>query len=264
MTSLHRRITAIEGGSAELVRCAICQTVGKTVDVAMNLLCAEADGCEGVLDLVGYATGDLFPRGLFLCAKQFGGVFEDDNIALMLATQALGGGGHLEQSDGGEKVHGAGGRAIQLDLAGGRTHPMAAIDEAIEDLNHFRWKDLFHGAAVEGALAAGVHHLTESAVGEHDAAIGVERGDSIGDGFEHGFELAAAGLECGIGSAQLHGGVLDGAATAFEVRGHVIEAANEFAELFGCTLLYAVGVVSGGDGFHGIGESFNRLGDLLR
>ena len=87
-------------------RCAICQIIGKTVDVAVNLLCAEADGGERILDLVGYAAGNLFPGGLLLCAKQFGGVFEDENIALVLATEALGGSGHLEQSDGGEKVHG--------------------------------------------------------------------------------------------------------------------------------------------------------------
>ncbi len=58
--------------------------------------------------------------------------------------------------------------------------------------------------------------------------------------------------------------MLDGATAVFEVGGHVVEAADEFAELFGCALLHAVGVVSGGDGFHGVGECFDGLGDLLR
>ena len=48
------------------------------------------------------------------------------------------------------------------------------------------------GAADERRLAAGVEHLGEGAVGEDDAALGIERGDAVGDGFEHRFELAAA------------------------------------------------------------------------
>ena len=125
---------------------------------------------------------------------------------------------------------------VNLDLAGGRAHAMAAIDEAIEDLDNFRREDLFHGAAEEGALAAGIHHLAESTVGEDDAAVGIEGGDAVGDGLEHGFELAAAGFEGGVGCGELHGGVLDGAAAVFEVGGHVVEAADEFAELFGGAL----------------------------
>ncbi len=87
--------------------------IGEAIDVATNLFSAEADGGERVLDLVGYAAGDLFPGGLLLRAKQFGGVFEDEDIALMLAAQAFGGGGHLEQSDGGEQVHGAAESAVR-------------------------------------------------------------------------------------------------------------------------------------------------------
>ena len=140
---------------------------------------------------------------------------------------------------------------------------MAALDQAVENLDDLGREDLFHDAAVEGALAAGVHHLAESAVGEDDAALGVEGGDAVGDGFEHGLELAAAGFEGGVGCAELHGGVLDGAAAVFEIGGHVVEAADQFAELFGCALLHAVRVVSGGDGLHGVGQRFDRLGDLL-
>ena len=140
---------------------------------------------------------------------------------------------------------------------------MAAHDEAVEDLGDLGGEDLFDGAAEEGTLAAGVHHLGEGAVGEDDAAVGVEGGDAVGDGLEHGLELAAAGFEGGVGGGELDGGVLDGAAAVFEVGGHVVEAADEFAELFGGALADAVGVVSGGDGLHGVGERFDGLGDLL-
>ena len=90
--------------------------------------------------------------------------------------------------------------------------------------------------AEEGTLAAGVHHLAEGAVGEDDAALGVEGGDAVGDGFEHGLELAAAGFEGGVGRGELDGGVLDGAAAVFEVGGHVVEAADQLAEFFGGAL----------------------------
>ena len=84
----------------------------------MNLFRTEADGSKRILDLVGYAAGNLLPGGLLLRAKQLGGIFEDENVALMFAAHALGGGGHLEEGDCGEKVHGAGGLTIELDLAG--------------------------------------------------------------------------------------------------------------------------------------------------
>jgi hypothetical protein len=59
--------------------------VGKTVDVAANLLGAEADGSQGIFDLVGDAAGDLFPCGLLLRTEQLCGIFEDENVSLMLA-----------------------------------------------------------------------------------------------------------------------------------------------------------------------------------
>ena len=58
-------------------------------------------------------------------------------------------------------------------------------------------------------------------------------------------------------------GGLDGAAAAFEVGGHVVEAADELAELFGGAFGDAMGVVSGGDRLHGVGQRFDGLGDLL-
>ena len=56
----------------------------------------------------------------------------------------------------------------------------------------------------------------------------------------------------------------DGAAAAFEVGGHVVEAADEFAKLFGGAFADAVGVVSSGDGLHRVAQCFHRPGDLLR
>ena len=62
---------------------------------------------------------------------------------------------------------------------------------------------------------------------------------------------------------ELGGGALGGGVGAFEVGGHDVEAVDEFAELFGGGLADAVGVVAGGDGFHGVGEGFDWAGDLL-
>ena len=85
MTSLQRRMTAMEGGSTASAGSS-SDGVGEAVDVAANLLGGEADGGEGVLDLVGDAAGDFFPGGLLLGAEEFGGVFEDEDVALVLAA----------------------------------------------------------------------------------------------------------------------------------------------------------------------------------
>ncbi len=80
-------------------------SAGKTVDMTANLLGAEADGGKRILDLVGYTPGYFFPRGLLLRAEQFGSIFKHDDVALMLAAHAFGGGGHLEQSNRSQEVH---------------------------------------------------------------------------------------------------------------------------------------------------------------
>src|ERR1700749_1358447 len=121
---------------------------------------------------------------------------------------------------------------------------MTAIDEAIEDLGDLCRKNFFHCASVEGTLPTWVHHLAEGAIGEDDAAVGVEGGNAVGDGFKHGFELAATSFEGSVGCAQLNSRVLDGATAVFQVGSHVIEAADDSAQLFGRTLLNAVGVIS--------------------
>ena len=58
----------------------------EAVDVALDQFGVERDGGERVLDLVGDAAGDFFPGALFLRAEEFGGVFEDEDVAEMLAA----------------------------------------------------------------------------------------------------------------------------------------------------------------------------------
>ncbi len=140
---------------------------------------------------------------------------------------------------------------------------MAALDEAIENFNDFGWEDLLDDTTVEGPLAAGVHHLAQCAVGENDAAVCVQSGNTVRYGFEHGLELTATGFECSIGCAELHGRVLDCATAPFEIGSHVVKAVNQFAQLFGSALGYAVCIVSGSYGLHRVGQRFHRLGHLL-
>ncbi len=186
---------------------------GEAVDVAADLLGGEGDGSEGIFDLVGDAAGDLLPGGLLLRAEEFGGVFEDEDVAEMVAalrTAHAGGGSAFEQGDGGEEVGGAAVAVAggHLDLGGGGAHAVGAADEAVDGFGDFGGEDLFDAAAEEGLLAAGVHHLGEGAVGEDDAAVGGEGGDAVGDGLEHGLELGAAGLEGGVGGGELDVGLV--------------------------------------------------------
>ena len=235
--------------------------------MAVDLLGGERDGGERILDLVGDAAGDLFPGGLLLRAEEFGGVFEDEDVAVVLARWPVPGVSSSATVASRFMV------LLKLPLScGGRVSSISPEAEPMRWLRRMRrsrtsessaGKTSSMGRAEEGTLAAGVHHLGEGAVGEDDAAAGVEGGDAVGDGLEHGLELAAAGFEGGVGGGELDGGVLDGAAAVFEIGGHVVEAADEFAEFFGGALGDAVGVVAGGDGLHGVGEGFDGLGDLL-
>ena len=148
MTSLQRRMTATEGGSA--CRVAVRRDgVGQAVDVALNLLGGEADGSERVFDLVGDAAGDLLPGGLLLGAEEFGGVFEDEDVALMLAVRAVAASSRATVASRFMvllnlplRVRGR----VSLDLAGGGAHAMAAQDEAVEEFGELGGEDLFDGA----------------------------------------------------------------------------------------------------------------------
>ena len=81
----------------------------EAVDVAVDLFRAEGDGGERILDFVGDPAGDFFPCGLLLRAEEFGGVFEDEDVAVV---GARGAGAGFEQRYCGEEIHGGGGVAV--------------------------------------------------------------------------------------------------------------------------------------------------------
>ena len=169
-------------------------------DVALDEFGVERDGGERIFDLVGDAAGDFFPGALLLRAEEFGGVFEDEDVAEMLAVGASKSRAPGRVADGFEQGDGRGevqdaGAGLHLHLGGGGAHAMSAAEEVIEGVDDVCGKDVGEGEADEVALAAGVEHLGEGAVGEHDAAVGGEGDDAGGDGFDDGFELGAAGLQ---------------------------------------------------------------------
>ncbi len=133
----------------------------------------------------------------------------------------------------------------------------------VELLHRLGGKDRLNCCAEEGRLAARVEHLRQCAVGKDDAPLRIERGDAVGDGLEHRLQLAAARFQRCVGFGQLRVGGFDGAAAVLKVGGHVVEAADEFAEFLGCAVGDAMGVVSGGDRFHCVGQRFHRLRHLL-
>ena len=135
-----------------------------------------------------------------------------------------------------------------LHLAGGRAHAVAAAHQAVERFDELGGEDFVDGMPDEGRLPAGVEHLRSAGSSRTMQPSGVERGDAVGDGFEHGFELARGEpAALALAATEQTGRGFHLGAAAFEIVGHVVEAADQFAELFGGGLLHAVGVVSGGD-----------------
>jgi hypothetical protein len=187
---------------------------------------------------VGDAAGDFFPGTLLLGAEEFGGVFEDEDVAEMLAA--------------GVRRRGSSSRATvassKATVAARCRMPALDCISISAEAEPMRWRGggggrgrrrcrrgrRSRGRPMNWLLAAGVEHLGEGAVGEDDVAIGGERDDAVGDGFDDGFELGAAGFEEGVVEVgELGGGALGGGVGAFEVGGHGVEAVDEFAELFG-------------------------------
>ena len=200
MTSLERRMTAMEATRAGRRRgCA------QAVDVAMDVLGGEGDGGERVLDLVRDAAGDLAPGGLLLCAEQLGGVLQHQDVAVVVAvgSHRLFPAGRRWPAEHGAAAAGAGSRHRHLHLAGGRAHTMAAAQQAVERLHGLGGEDRFDVAADEVRLAAGLHHLRQRAVGQHDTALGVQCDNAVGDGLQHGLELGAARFQGGVGGGEL-------------------------------------------------------------
>ncbi len=229
--------------------------------MAMDLLGGEGDGRERIFDLVGDAAGDLFPGGLLLRAEEFGGVFEDEDVAVVLVRFELA--SAFEQSDGGGDLERAGAARTSPSRrrrspcgggGGGGGRWMSRISAGMAWSRRRPTKGIWPPGSSSSERARLARTMRRS---------GVEGGDAVGDGFEHGFELGAAGFEGGVGGGELEVGLLGGAREDFEVGGHVVEAADEFAELFGGGWCDAAGVVAGRDGLHGVGEGFDGPGDLL-
>ena len=95
---------------------------------------------------MGDAAGDFFPGGLLLRAEEFGGVFEDEHVAVV---DAVGAGAGFEQRDGGEQVHvvpPCRAARSHLHFAGGGAHAMAAAEEVVDATRalrrgrFFRWR----------------------------------------------------------------------------------------------------------------------------
>jgi len=235
---------------------------GKAIDVAVNLFGGKGDGRERILDLVSDTAGDFFPRGLFLGAEEFGGVLEHEDVTVVAA---VGAGASLKQSDVGQQIHGAGVSARSGDVHFSRSgaHSVAAADEVVESLEGFGRENALQGRADEVGLASGIEHFGKRSIGEDDATAGVECGDAVGDGLEHGLKLVATGFEGGVGGGELEVGGLGGAAAVLEVGSHLVEAAHELTELFSSGLGDAMPVVAGGDCLHCIAKGFDGFGDLF-
>src|ERR1700679_1098181 len=108
-------------------------------------------------------------------------------VAWVFETQlhAISSGAAFENRDGCSQMEDAG-AGLHLHLRRSRAHAVGAAQEMIERVDDVRRK---HGGEIEPnelPLAAGVEHLREGAVSEHNAAIGRERYDAGGDGFYDG------------------------------------------------------------------------------
>jgi hypothetical protein len=197
--------------------------------VSLDELGIERDGRERVLDLMRDTACDLLPGTLALGTEQFSGVFDDQNVPEMIAS---GGCGVFKNRNGCGEVLEAG-CGVHLHLVGRRAHAMRAAQQAVQRIDDVRRQHSGEIEADELLLAAGIEQLGESSIGDNDVAIGRQRYNAGGNSLDDGLELGATRLEVGVQTRELRGRVLGDVVRRFKIGGHVVEAFDEFAELFG-------------------------------
>ncbi len=99
------------------------------VEMAADTLGGERDGRERVLDFVGHALRHFLPRKLALGAKEFRGVFDDEDGAWPAV-------GQFEPRTGDGQVHVAAAK-MEFNFGRGRTHALSAADDAGEFVDEF-------------------------------------------------------------------------------------------------------------------------------
>ena len=200
MTSEQRRMTAMEGESrwcsARVWRGGRC---------GGDLLGVERDGGEGIFDFVGDAAGDFLPGGLLSGrVKELGGVFEDEDVAKM-SRRDFGERGALSSMATVARrcrVAPVAWEGGHFDFAGGGAHAVGAAEEAVEDVEDVgREGSSSRVRPMKGCWPPGSIISDRARLARMMERCGVEGGDAVGDGLEHGFELGAAGFqfEAGVG-----------------------------------------------------------------
>ena len=117
--------------------------------------------------------------------------------------------------------------------------------------------------ADELSLAAGVKHLREGAVRQHDATVGRERDDSGGYGLNDRFELGPSRLQRQVQLGELCGGASSRGVSTLQVSSHGIETLNQLSKLFRGGLADTMRIVTIRDSLHRIGQGLDRSRDLF-
>jgi len=216
---------ALDDGGRGGLKVVFGEQFGEARDVALDELGVERDGGERVLNLMRDAACDLFPGTLLLRVQQLGGVFQNEHVTEVVTGGACCG---LQQGDRRGEVQDAG-AGLHLHLGRSGAHAVGAAQQAVERVNDLGGQHVVQAKADELLLAAGVQHLREGAVGEHDLARCGERDDAVGDGFDDGLEFGAALLQGSVDLRELGRGACGNGVHGFEVRGHRIEAGHKLA-----------------------------------
>ena len=215
--------------------------------------------------MISWATrrATSFQADLLLRAEELGGVFEHEDVAEVLAVREWPVPHAFEQGDGGGELKRGRRWRLHLHLGGGGAHAVGAAEEAVEGFDDLGGKDVVEarptkwrwppGSSIsEKARLARTMRRSAESVTTPLGMVSMMVSSSVRRAWRAALSSESCAVEC---SAVACG--------AFEVGGHGVEAGDEFAELFGGGLADAVGVVAGGDGFHGVGERFDRARDLL-
>src|SRR5487761_109434 len=223
-----------------------------TFEVAKQALRGKLNRRKGILDFVSDALRDLLPGGGFLSAEEFGEVVDDDDESRIAAARA-------ERADGDGGV---------MKLASARDFEFLGSDAHAERAAH----ELEDAAGGGVAQKLGERSGRGSAVAEHsrgggvdavERAAGVERQDAGGNVFEDGFHQFAAALDFFEGLLKALCELVNAFARFAELRGHLIEGADQGAQLIMGVRGDAILEVAACDLLGGLDESLNRDGDAL-
>ncbi len=201
---------------------------------------------------MGDAASDFLPGGGFLRTQQFGEVVEHEHVAGVSAARTKGADGHGQMQNS-PANH-------SFNFARDHAHAQGAAHQVLHRASGFAAEQFVERLFVARAVT---EHAADSAIAAQDRSAGIERNHAGGNILEHGFHQLAATLELLHGLLKISGELINLRAVVAQLRGHIVEGADQDAKLVLSLVGHLIFKIAGGNFAGAFREGLNGYGDLF-